>query len=160
MNFIFVCRNHANLEKLENLRTWGESLNMGAQTISGVEWCLAARARVCVPLTALSPPFARTVCVPMMTWGEGFTMQIDPHDLIWLFEKQKKNICMVRYLINTRHDRKYGSICDHSCFNAGFWETGCHLMSLEKSKEGISITFYLHITKYSCFSARIHSYNF
>lgn len=47
--------------------TWGESLNMGAQTIRGVEWCLAARARVCVPLTALRPPLASTVCVPMIT---------------------------------------------------------------------------------------------
>ena len=50
--------------------TWGESLNMGAHTIRGVEWCLAASASVCVPLTALSPPFARMVCVPIMTWGE------------------------------------------------------------------------------------------
>ena len=50
--------------------TCGESLNMGAQTMSGVEWCLAASANVWVPLTALSPPFARTVCVPMMTWRE------------------------------------------------------------------------------------------
>lgn len=56
--------------RLENSLTWGDSLNMGAQTIRGVEWCLAARANVCVPLTALSPPFARTVCVPMMTWRQ------------------------------------------------------------------------------------------
>lgn len=48
--------------------TCGESLNMAAHTISGVEWCLAASARVCVPFTALNPPLARTVCVPMITW--------------------------------------------------------------------------------------------
>lgn len=53
-----------------SILTCGESLNMGVQTISGVEWCLAARARVWVPLTARSPPFAKTVCVPMMTCRE------------------------------------------------------------------------------------------
>lgn len=48
--------------------TCGESLNMGAHTMRGVEWCFAARASVCVPLSARRPPLARTVCVPMMTW--------------------------------------------------------------------------------------------
>lgn len=35
--------------------------------MSGVEWCLAASARVCVPLTAIRAPLARIVFVPMMT---------------------------------------------------------------------------------------------
>lgn len=47
--------------------TCGESLNMGAHTMSGVEWCLAASARVWVPLTAIRAPLARIVFVPMMT---------------------------------------------------------------------------------------------
>lgn len=34
------------------------------------------------------------------------------------------------YFIDTRHDRKYGCICDYCCFNASFGETCCHLMSL------------------------------
>lgn len=35
--------------------------------MSGVEWCLAASARVWVPLTAISAPLARIVFVPMIT---------------------------------------------------------------------------------------------
>lgn len=49
--------------------TCGESLNMGAHTMSGVEWCFAASARVWVPATALREPFARIVFVPMITFG-------------------------------------------------------------------------------------------
>lgn len=68
--FIYRVQKSYKLWAPEDPLTWGESLNMGVQTIRGVEWCLAARASVCVPLTALNPPLARTVCVPMMTWGE------------------------------------------------------------------------------------------
>lgn len=114
--------------KLESLPTWGESLNIGAQTISGVEWCLAARARVCVPLTALRPPFARTVCVPIMTWKEITTQGHRLTHVLW--HDCFKVFSGFNYLIYTRHDCKYGSVCDHSCFDAGFWETSCHLMSL------------------------------
>lgn len=42
---------------------------MGAHTMRGVEWCFAARARVCVPATALREPLARIVFVPMITFG-------------------------------------------------------------------------------------------
>lgn len=41
-----------------------------------------------------------------------------------------KVFCGVTYLIHTRHDCKYGSVCNHCCFDASFWETGCHLVSL------------------------------
>lgn len=107
--------------------TWGESLNMGAQTIRGVEWCLAASARVCVPLTALSPPLARTVCVPMMTWKETIKYS---NFLCMFWHDCFKDICGVKYLINSRHDCKYGRVCDHGCFYVSFRETCCHFMSL------------------------------
>lgn len=41
----------------------------------------------------------------------------------------------VKYLINSRHDCKYGSVCDDGCFNFCFWETGCHLMSLVRGEQ-------------------------
>lgn len=45
----------------------GESLNIGAQTMSGVEWYFASNARVWVSVTALRAPLARMVFVLMMT---------------------------------------------------------------------------------------------
>lgn len=45
-------------------------MNMGAQTMSGVEWCLAASARVWVPVTARRAPLAKMVFVPMITFGD------------------------------------------------------------------------------------------
>lgn len=119
--------------------TCGESLNMGVQTISGVEWCLAARARVWVPLTARSPPFAKTVCVPMMTYRE--TRQV--HCAVGLPSFQE-TFSRVTYLIYTRHDRKNGSIRNHGCLDVSFGEAGCHFVSLKretKTKVKISCLF-------------------
>lgn len=117
-----------------NIQTCGESLNMGVQTISGVEWCLAARARVWVPLTARSPPLAKTVCVPMMTCRE--THQTDcAVTLPWVDETFSR----VKYLVYTRHDCKNGSIRNHGCLNVSFGEAGRHLVSLRREKKGKSV---------------------
>lgn len=102
---------------------------MGVQTISGVEWCLAARARVWVPLTARSPPLAKTVCVPMMTCRETSHSICSGTPTI-----KKKKKTPVKYLIDTRHDGKNGCIGNHGCLDVGFGEAGGHLVSLRGEK--------------------------
>lgn len=68
-NFLLLARDKSREQLETDTRTCGESLNIGAQMMSGVEWCFAASAKVCVPVTALRAPLARMVFVPMITFG-------------------------------------------------------------------------------------------